>query len=192
MQDDRRSRILLDLFERHYERVYAFARRSVDPASAEDIAQEVFLRVLDLPDLETRAIAASYLVKIADNLMKRRFWRRRKLESIIDATARDHAVRPATPAKSDASARQADGSESGELASSPLRPGERDVLDLVVCRGLSYQQAASSLGVRVSDVNNWKHRGIQRLKQHARSEGERADRAIGPGRRGGGFGQKAS
>ncbi|MBT5382261.1 MAG: RNA polymerase sigma factor, partial [Phycisphaerae bacterium] len=35
---------------------------------------------------------------------------------------------------------------------------------LVVCNGLSYQEAAESLGVPVSTVNNWKYRGLQRLK----------------------------
>ena len=41
-----RSALVLDLFERYYDRVYLFARRSVDASAAEDIAQEVFARLL--------------------------------------------------------------------------------------------------------------------------------------------------
>ena len=38
---------------------------------------------------------------------------------------------------------------------------------MIVCEGLSYEDAAASLGVRVSTINNWKYRGIQKLKQAA-------------------------
>ena len=35
----------------------------------------------------------------------------------------------------------------------------------VGCEGLDYQAAARSMGVRVSTINNWKHRGLAKLKQ---------------------------
>lgn len=187
MSDDPRGTIILELFDRYYDRVYAFARRSLDASSAEDITQDVFARLMDLPDIETRELSVSYLLKIADNLVKRRYQRKRKLESILESTrtaisAAGRADTASAPARWEAGR-----APSRDLDA--LRGRERDVLDLVVCRGLSYQQAASALGVRVTDVNNWKHRGIQRLKQHAVVEGERP-RA--PARRGGGFGQRAS
>ncbi|MEM1185451.1 MAG: RNA polymerase sigma factor [Planctomycetota bacterium] len=191
MADDPRGNMVLGLFESHYERVYAFARRSLDASAAEDIAQDVFARLLDLPDLERREISVSYLLKIADNLVKRRYWRRRKLDEILEDT-RTASGKPGRSAQADGGARwDATPTAPGEL--STLRPCEREVVELVVCRGLSYQQAASALGVRVSDVNNWKHRGIQRLKQHAVPQDERrGDRQRGTARRGGGFGQRAS
>ncbi|MCH2147555.1 MAG: RNA polymerase sigma factor, partial [Phycisphaerales bacterium] len=44
---------------------------------------------------------------------------------------------------------------------------ERDAVRLVVCEGLSYEEASASLGVPVSTVNNWKYRGINKLKERA-------------------------
>ena len=52
-------------------------------------------------------------------------------------------------------------------ALSSLPTHERDAVRLVVCEGLSYEEASASLGVPVSTVNNWKYRGINKLKEHA-------------------------
>ena len=51
-----------------------------------------------------------------------------------------------------------------------LAPCDRDAVRLVVCNGLSYQEAAASLGVPISTVNNWKYRGLQKLKDMQNSE----------------------
>jgi RNA polymerase sigma factor (sigma-70 family) len=53
-----------------------------------------------------------------------------------------------------------------------LSPREREAVQLVVCNGLSYQEAAESLGVPVSTVNNWKYRGIQKLKEMNEADGD--------------------
>ncbi len=53
------------------------------------------------------------------------------------------------------------------MALSMLPTHERDAVRLVVCEGLSYEEASASLGVPVSTVNNWKFRGINKLKKHA-------------------------
>jgi DNA-directed RNA polymerase specialized sigma24 family protein len=44
---------------------------------------------------------------------------------------------------------------------------ERDAVRLVICEGLSYEEASISLGVPVSTVNNWKYRGMNKLKARA-------------------------
>ena len=51
-----RATLVLDLFDRYYERVYAFLRKSTTPDVAEDLSQEVFLRLLQHPDLERLTI----------------------------------------------------------------------------------------------------------------------------------------
>ena len=56
----KRSAIVLDLFDRYYERVHAFARRSVDANVAEDVTQEAFTRLLQHPRLEEMEISISY------------------------------------------------------------------------------------------------------------------------------------
>lgn len=165
---ERARRIVLELFERYYERVYGFARRSVDASAAEDVAQEVFTRLLKQPGLETKSISVSYLIKVADNLIKRRYRRVQRDQRLVAERASQHGVRavsetPAAPA----GAGRSESGERVERGLGLLSKSEREALDLIVCRGLSYEQAARSLGVQVTSVNNWKFRGIKRLRQHA-------------------------
>ena len=57
-----RANLVLDLFEQYYTRVFCFARKSLPAESAEDIAQEVFSRLLHLKHLEELdVISVSYL-----------------------------------------------------------------------------------------------------------------------------------
>ncbi|MFM7261741.1 MAG: RNA polymerase sigma factor, partial [bacterium] len=51
---------------------------------------------------------------------------------------------------------------------------EQAAVRLIVCEGLGYQAAARSLGVPVSTINNWKYRGLVKLRQliDTRSEPE--------------------
>ena len=82
--DARRSAFVRDLFEAHYERVFCFLSRRVSAEHAEDLAQEVFFRLLKHRSLETVQVSRSYLFKIAENLVKnsvRRDARRRELAS---------------------------------------------------------------------------------------------------------------
>ena len=60
----KRADIVLDLFDRYYDRVYAFARKSAEASVAEDATQEAFVRLLQHPRLEELEISISYLLKI--------------------------------------------------------------------------------------------------------------------------------
>ncbi len=153
-----RGALVMSLFEQYYERVYWFARRSVDAPSAEDVAQEVFVRLLRIPDLQDRVVNASYLVKVADNLIKRRH--KQKVQQERFATSERYSSDAADVA--DNFAETAD--DSHEPALSRLSNTEHAALRLIVCEGLSYEAAAKSLDVRVSTVNNWKFRGIRKLR----------------------------
>ena len=178
-----RSALVLDLFERYYDRVYLFARRSVDASAAEDIAQEVFARLLKAADLERKTLTASYLIKIADNLIKRRYQRRKKLEACVEAVALGGAAGRDTGREHRAGAAGDEVGDEKQRVSHALKhlaPAEQDTVRMIVCGGLSYSQAAEALGARVTSVNNWKHRGIQRLKKHA-TECSR-DGRVAPGR----------
>lgn len=175
MSSESQALRVLNLFEKYYDRVYCFARRSVDAQTAEDVAQDVFVRLLDVSDLESRVIESSYLIKIADNLLKRRF---RKLQQFYRHAAQEreklgNGARSVQPGN-----RKVDVSDS-ELAESlrGLSAREQDAVRLIILRGLSYDEAAASLGVNSSSVNNWKFRGLQRLKQHSSSRAQTAGRS---------------
>ncbi|MCC6678878.1 MAG: sigma-70 family RNA polymerase sigma factor [Phycisphaerales bacterium] len=157
MPVDARGALVLRLFEEFYERVYFFARRSVDQATAEDVAQEVFVRLLDKDDLESRPMSVSYLIKIADNLIKRRHRRLKKLEEFISGELQRFEHRECGAPD------QGDSETAGLLGQLPAE--EQDAVGMIVCRDLSYEATALALDVKISTVNNWKYRGIQRLKQ---------------------------
>lgn len=161
-----RGQVVLSLFERYYDRVYRFARKSADAVTAEDIAQEVFSRLLDLEDLEQKHIGSSYLIKIADNVLKRRY----HIERRDKAWRNDQVARGARTGVARETARADEGIERDELFKQcaqelrVLSEGEQAALGLVVCRGLSYREAANSLGVDTTAINNWRSRGLQRMR----------------------------
>jgi len=154
----RRGAIVLDLFERYYERVYLFARRSVDPALAEDIAQDVFVRMLSVRGLEGKEISISYLLKIAHNLVRAR--ERREARRAAKRDVLEQVV-PRRVGRSLAFG--ADGRELLAAALSELTEHEREAVRLTVCCGLSLREASEALGVRVTTITNWKYRGLQKL-----------------------------
>ena len=155
-----RASIVLDLFEQYYHRVYCFSRRSLPAEAAEDISQEVFTRLLKLERLPQLQVNVSYLIKIADNLIKRRYNKNQRFNRFLESA---EELAPAT-AKRDAPVVEIDRAEL-QRHFAHLTPREADAVRLVVCEGLSYQEAAASMGVPVSTVNNWKYRGLQKLKE---------------------------
>ena len=158
-----RANLVLKLFEAYYKRVYCFSRKSLAPSAAEDIAQEVFTRLLQVRSLEEKTITSSYLIKIADNLIKRGYNKNQRKNRYIDSQ-REEAIRDVRRHKP-TDARWSNHEITEALASLPTH--ERDAVRLVVCEGLSYEEASASLGVPVSTVNNWKYRGVNKLKEHA-------------------------
>lgn len=165
-----RATLVLDLFDQYYERVYAFLRKSTTPDVAEDLSQEVFVRLLQHPELERLTISISYLLKIAHNLLRRRYARAARLRELLEERVMmdggDECSRARARARSDAGAGGADlGSDVLETALGLLGRDEQDAVRLIVCEGKSYQHAAEALGVSVTTINNWKHRGIVKLRK---------------------------
>ena len=162
MKNNLRAEIVLDLFDSYYERVYAFARKSAGPSVAEDVTQEVFVRLLQHPRLEELTLSISYLLKIAHNLLRRRHSRSVRLNEILD----EH-IRPVETRKYEDSQRQ-DTADLSELenAYSTLNNDERDAIRMIVCEGKSYAHAARSMDVTITTINNWKHRGLSKMRKH--------------------------
>jgi RNA polymerase sigma-70 factor (ECF subfamily) len=162
---NQRATLVLDLFDNYYDRVYAFLRKSTTPDVAEDLAQEVFVRLLQHPDLERLTISISYLLKIAHNLLRRRYARASRLRELLEERAAgDHSdVMPGTDIRPIEGEREI-GTDILETALGLLGKDEQDAIRMIVCEGKSYQHAAEALGVSVTTINNWKHRGIVKLR----------------------------
>lgn len=177
MATEKQCALVLGLFETCYDRVFGFVRKYADRDTCEEVAQEVFFRLLSLQDLETKELSVSYLIKIADNLLKRRYRRLERWKRACDELSRD--ALPGNWAMAARIASTEDDQASVSDAMDQLSGDERDAIRLIICEGLSYEDAARSLGVEVSTVNNWKHRGIKKLKQHVGTERGRPGESTG-------------
>lgn len=161
-----RGELVLDLFERYYERVYCFIRRSQTPEQAEEIAQELFLRLMEHRNLENLTISVSYLIKVADNLIKRRYRRSKCFQRYLEVERQRHEPELGATIASESHPALDHQNLNGFL--DDLSPEERDAVRLIICEGMSYEQAARSLGVSVTTINNWKYRGLRKLKDALR------------------------
>jgi RNA polymerase sigma-70 factor (ECF subfamily) len=119
--------------------------------------------------LENKEVTSSYLIKIADNLIKRRYNKNQRKNRFIDSQ-REVAISDLRHYS--APTDQPWSSMEISKALETLPSHERDAVRLVVCEGLSYDEASASLGVPVSTVNNWKYRGINKLKALAENVDE--------------------
>jgi len=170
-----RSRIVGELYKSSYHRVYGFARRLVSDDDAEEITHEAYVRLLRVRNLETMSVSVAYLLRIVENIIRRRYGRAQRYHQILELSGRVAQVREAefdAPSGSGLSLRgvghagfRGHDDERMRAALGQLTPSEQSVVRLIVCEGLDYQAAAISLDVPISTITNWKHRALVKLKQ---------------------------
>jgi RNA polymerase sigma factor (sigma-70 family) len=156
------------IYARHARAVYDYCLwRTADPQTAEDVAATVFLeawRRCDRLDLETSS-AAALLLGIANNVV-RGHWRASRRQRAALTRLRTAALtegagpESAVIARLDASRHLAE--VEGAIRSLPQ--GERDVLALIADGDLSYEEAASALGVPIGTVRSRLARARNRLR----------------------------
>ena len=173
-----RSRIAGELYKSSYHRVYGFARRLVCEEEAEEISHEAFVRLLRVRNLERMTISVAYLLRIAENLIRRRHGRAQRYREVLEHSGRMVPEIESFDPRAAAAARgrlaigsTSIDSESIHTVLCKLTPSEQSAIRLIVCEGLDYQAAARSLGVPVSTINNWKHRALIKLKHIIESDG---------------------
>ena len=170
---EERARRVRELFDLHHQRVVVFLRRLTSSEQADDIAQEVFFRLLQVRNLESREISVGYLFRIGENLVRKRYHRDQRHRRASEELRYRSETVSGEIAGDQESFFGAIGSKemtfvgSGALhqAMELLTNNEQAAIRLIICRGLSYEQAARSLGVNVSTINNWKHRGVNKLRR---------------------------
>ncbi len=165
-----RIQLVKDLYEAHHSKVSSFLCRLVGPGPAADVTQEVFFRLLRVKNLERRVVTVSYLYRVGENLVRKSYHRDRRRREVMEDIRR---LRKADETRSFGESTTHSGQviiRAGDLGSAMncLNDHEKSAINLIVCRGLSYEQAACSLGVSTSTINNWKHRGVNKLKEHLR------------------------
>lgn len=146
-------------FEAFYRETAAALRRYVvrvlgDPALADDIVQESYLRVLRArPATEAREPLRGFLFRVASNLIVDHWRRQRRERGAPDARAAwASAPGPDVPQQIDL-ARVFD----------QLRPEERVMMWLAYVEGADHREIAGALGVRRGSVRVMLHRTRRKL-----------------------------
>jgi RNA polymerase sigma-70 factor (ECF subfamily) len=159
------------LFEKYAASLLRFADRLLsDRATAEEVTQEVFVKVISRAhQYDGRAEVSSWLFAIAANACRDRRRRDRRatvvpLESVAEPRARGEGIESVLASKERRRAvREA-------LAS--LSEEQREALVLARYHGMPYSEIAKTLGISVGAVKTRIFRAIETLKAHF-SEGER-------------------
>jgi RNA polymerase sigma factor (sigma-70 family) len=145
---DPKPSLVVRLFAEQRGDLLAFFRRRVrSSADAQDLAQEVYLRMLRLKDLEAIRNPVLYLYTVANNLVKEQAMLDRRTASgvNIDKVAQHEQLEslPAFDGELDAAQRVA------RLRSvlTQLRPRWQAAVELRFTHGLSYREIANRLGV---------------------------------------------
>lgn len=146
--------------ERHQNRIYGLALRMMgNPADAEDIAQEAFIRAYAaLPRYRPAGGFGLWLCRIATNLC---------LNAIRDRK-RTTTVDPAEIADLHPGAEEAVPSEQSQAIHEAVQSLDESYRAVVVLRfveGLSYEEIAAALRVPVSTVETRLYRAKKRLRE---------------------------
>lgn len=151
------ARFVRELFERHRHALLRYLKGLLtNRADAEDALQETYARLLDVTDLDQAGgRARAYLFKVATNLARDRF-RRRKESSIDDASADQLASGEDPPEVVVDFGR---GLAIVKRTLLELKPRCRQVFLLRVAEELEYEAIAARLGIS--------KRTVEREMQHA-------------------------
>jgi len=159
-----------ELLRRWDARILAFLVKSTgDPAAAEDLRQEVFLRLFRYAGSYDPAQAfAPWLYRIAVNVVatwQRRQQRRRAVEVQVPRDAQDGSPDPRRRAVRNESAQQA------RSAIDRLEAGERELLLLRFDLDLNYREIADIVGAPETTVKSRVYAILHRLRQSLEEPG---------------------
>jgi RNA polymerase sigma-70 factor (ECF subfamily) len=148
-----------ELYQNHAREVYRFALYlSGDPALAEDIVSETFLRVWDSSSAIRLETVRGYLFAIARNLFLRDQRRSRKQDRLQDNLSIDPTAARDLQSKEDLR---------DTLAALQTLPElDRAALLLRAQEGVSYEEIARVLGLSLSAVKVKIHRARLKLAEH--------------------------
>jgi RNA polymerase sigma-70 factor (ECF subfamily) len=147
---------------RRYERpVFNLIARVVrDPALAEDLAQETFLKTYrSLRSFDLNRKFSSWILRIAHNGALDAL-RRRRADPVVATSVPEPAVPPAADAVESAAL-----GEAIERALDGLRPEWRAAVVLRYQEGLSYEEVAEILGIPEGTAKTFVHRARKALAE---------------------------
>ena len=171
-----------EVVEQHSDRVYRLARRLTgNTPDAEDLTQEVFVRVFRSLHTYTPGTFEGWLHRITTNVFLDQARRRQRIRFDALSDERAARLRSALPAPEAAYAERTF-DDDVELALAALPPEFRVAVVLCDVEGLTYEEIAEITGAKMGTVRSRIHRGRAMLRTalaHRRpSEGR--ERYAGP------------
>ncbi|MCO5973848.1 RNA polymerase sigma factor [Actinoallomurus soli] len=153
------------IFERYYARIHRYVSSRLGPSAADDVAADTFLAAFDQRrryDL-TRPEAGAWLFGIATNLIGRhRRSEVRRYRAMARVDVRDDSGSHEDKVADRVSAERMQPRLAAALAA--LSKGDRDVLLLVACGQLTYDEVALALGIPAGTVGSRLNRAKKRLR----------------------------
>jgi RNA polymerase sigma-70 factor (ECF subfamily) len=154
-----------EVVERHSDRVYRLAYRLTgNRHDAEDLTQEVFVRVFRSLDSYTPGTFEGWLHRITTNLFLDQARRRQRLRFDTLSDERAVLLRSAMPAP-DAAVADRLFDDDVEHALAALPPEFRVAVVLCDVEGLSYDEIADIMGAKLGTVRSRIHRGRAMLRR---------------------------
>jgi len=153
-----------DIVRMHSARVYRLAYRLTgNPHDAEDLTQEVFVRVFRSLSSYTPGTFEGWLHRITTNLFLDSARRRQRIrfEGLADEMAHRLAGSEPTPAQAFDDSHLDDDVQAALKA---LPPEYRAAVVLCDIEGFSYEEIAATLGVKLGTVRSRIHRGRAQLR----------------------------
>ena len=159
------SRLAVTAFREHASELQRFLIRRVGHAQdADDLAQEVFARLLRVRDVELVRKPLAYLIGIATHVV-REFRQRKQHEKVLfDSAVTDDLCENPLSAAQKGIAEELELQQSLDSALTQLPPTHQLVLLLVKRDGLSYAEAAKASGLSVHTIEKYVVEARARLR----------------------------
>ncbi len=153
-----------DVVRDHSARVYRLAYRLTgNPYDAEDLTHDVFVRVFRSLDRYQPGTFEGWLHRITTNLFLDRMRRRKRIR--FDALSDDAAARlPSKVTGPEEAYAQSTMDDDVQRALDALSPEFRAAVVLCDIEGLSYEEVAATLGIKLGTVRSRIHRGRAQLR----------------------------
>lgn len=156
-----------ELYERFATMVYNLAYRlSGKPEDAEDLTQEIFVRIYrHLGRFDGRSTLKTWIYRVAVNHCRSCLGRRRRWTRPLADEAAQGGIRLTDPRRSpEERALAADAARRVAAGLRRLKPPFREAVVLRDLEGLSYDEIATVLGVRIGTVRSRIARGRDQLR----------------------------
>jgi len=152
--------LFVELYDKHYDELYAFCRRRVDGAVVDDVVSEVFTVLWKRSGKLEPGLERAWIFGIARNVIRNQWRSQRRERRLVGRVAGAWDSEP-TPPETIVVRRLSDRAVLDALAR--LRTADREILMLSVWDDLSGPEIAATLGLSVNAANVRLHRAKGRL-----------------------------